>query len=118
MIERVGVRVTVGVNAAIADWRVLCTMMATNTTMTTAVKMKATMRVGRCAATLLARDRRPALLRLQQWQPICAAVHTGLGARRDGGPALRAQPLRFMGGTFRRSRFIGSARFAGTRELI
>ena len=39
--ERVGVRVTVGVNAAIADWRVLCTMMATNNTTTTAVKASA-----------------------------------------------------------------------------
>src|SRR5512143_369562 len=50
-IERVGVRVTVGVKAAIADWRVLCTMMATNSTMTMAVKAMTMMRVGRCAAS-------------------------------------------------------------------
>src|SRR5512137_2504957 len=50
-IERVGVRVTVGVSAAIADWRVLCTMMATNNTKTMAVKMNTIMRVGRCAAS-------------------------------------------------------------------
>src|SRR5512135_990850 len=51
-IERVGVRVTVGVNAAIADWRVLCTMMATNNTTTMAVMTTTMMRVGRCAASV------------------------------------------------------------------
>ena len=92
-IERVGVRVTVGVSAAIADWRVLCTMMATNNTMTMAVKMMHDDARGalRGFDALLARDRFGLrLFGFGDGHQVRAAIHARLGARRDDGAALRA----------------------------